>query len=103
MLSKKYSVISLFAGCGGLDLGFVGGFSFLGKDYEKRNFDISWANDIDEAACQTFREYFKHDIICGDISKILNTKGVSKLFDRPLTTERLHETGTDSATTRLSS
>jgi DNA (cytosine-5)-methyltransferase 1 len=84
MLSKKYSVISLFAGCGGLDLGFVGGFSFLGKDYEKRNFDISWANDIDEAACQTFREYFKHDIICGDISKILNTKGVSKLFDRPM-------------------
>jgi DNA (cytosine-5)-methyltransferase 1 len=56
----------------------------LGKDYEKRNFDISWANDIDEAACQTFREYFKHDIICGDISKILNTKGVSKLFDRPM-------------------
>ena len=52
---NKYSIVSLFAGCGGLDLGFMGGFEFLGKKYSKRNFDIAWANDFDEAACQTFR------------------------------------------------
>ena len=35
-----YSVVSLFSGCGGLDLGFKGGFSFLGKEYEAHPFDI---------------------------------------------------------------
>ena len=30
-----YRVASLFAGCGGLDLGFVGGFDFLGKRYPR--------------------------------------------------------------------
>jgi DNA (cytosine-5)-methyltransferase 1 len=27
------AVISLFSGCGGMDLGFVGGFDFLGSHY----------------------------------------------------------------------
>ncbi|HRH33316.1 MAG TPA: DNA cytosine methyltransferase [bacterium] len=84
MSDKKYSVISLFAGCGGLDLGFIGNFNFLGKKYKKRNFEIVWANDIDAAACQTFRNYFKHDIICGDISKILDNRQEVNLFDKPL-------------------
>ena len=74
MAQKKFSVVSLFAGCGGLDLGFIGGFDFLGKNYEKRNFDIVWANDIDKAACETFRNYFHHEIVCGDINKILKDK-----------------------------
>ena len=34
---KKYTLVSLFAGCGGLDLGFTGGFEILGKKYAKRN------------------------------------------------------------------
>lgn len=46
---KKYSVLSLFSGCGGLDLGFKGDFKFLDKRYSKRNFEIAWANDIDQA------------------------------------------------------
>ena len=33
-------VVSLFAGCGGMDLGFRGGFEFLGKKYPKNKFDI---------------------------------------------------------------
>ena len=81
---KRFSVISLFAGCGGLDLGFVGGFEFLGKKYTKRNFDIAWANDIDEAACATFRKYFKHDIVCGDISEIIDGKHNSGFFEKPI-------------------
>ena len=28
----KWTVASLFSGCGGLDLGFIGGFTFLGKE-----------------------------------------------------------------------
>ena len=70
-MKKQFSTISLFSGCGGLDLGFMGGFSFLGRAYSKRNFQIVWANDIDEASCRTFRSYFKHDIVCGDITQIL--------------------------------
>ena len=81
---KKYSVISLFTGCGGLDLGFTGGFSYLGKIYPKNNFEIIWANDIDKASCETFRKNFGHDIVCGDISEIINNKHSFSLFDKPL-------------------
>jgi DNA (cytosine-5)-methyltransferase 1 len=77
MPKKKYKVISLFTGCGGLDLGFRGGFNFLGKKYSKNNFEIIWANDIDENACETFKKYFKHDIVCGDIRNILQNKNKS--------------------------
>ncbi len=43
---KKFTILSLFSGCGGLDLGFLGGFEFLGKKYKKHNFEIVWSNDI---------------------------------------------------------
>lgn len=59
--------VSLFAGCGGLDLGFLGGFDFLGKQYRRLPFDIVWANDIDQAACATYRGNIGKEIICGDI------------------------------------
>lgn len=83
-MSRKYQIISLFAGCGGLDLGFKGGFEFLGKKYQKRNFEITWANDIDEAACETFSKNFKEEIVCGDISKILSGKYGRRMFDKEL-------------------
>ena len=83
-MKKKYSIISLFAGCGGLDLGFIGGFDFLGKKYSKRNFEIAWANDVDAAACETFKKYFKQDIICGDIGKILDGKHNFGFFEKIL-------------------
>ncbi|MFH1145641.1 MAG: DNA cytosine methyltransferase [bacterium] len=83
-MNKRFSIISLFTGCGGLDLGFVGGFEFLGKKYSKRNFDIIWANDIDKGACATFRNYFKHDVVCGDIGKILDGKHNSGFFEKPI-------------------
>jgi site-specific DNA-cytosine methylase len=34
---KPITVVSLFSGCGGMDLGFSGGFEFLGKKYKKTN------------------------------------------------------------------
>ena len=74
MTKKKYEVVSLFTGCGGLDLGLIGGFNFLGKKYSKNNFEIIWANDIDENACKTFKNYFHKDIVCGDIRAILEDK-----------------------------
>ena len=50
ILAKKYKVVSLFSGCGGLDLGFNGGFSSRNRFYEKNRFNIEYANDIDPAA-----------------------------------------------------
>lgn len=78
---RKYSTISLFTGCGGLDLGFTGGFNFLGKHYDKRDFKIIWANDIDRASCETFEKNFHEPIVCGDINKILKGEHSSTLFD----------------------
>lgn len=63
----NYSVVSLFAGCGGMDLGFVGDFKFLNKKYAKNKFSIVWANELSKAACSTYRANFKHDIINDDI------------------------------------
>ena len=70
-MQKKYTALSLFAGCGGLDLGFKGGFKFLDKFFSKNNFKFIWANEIDKDFARTYREYFKHDIVVDDIRNIL--------------------------------
>lgn len=62
-----YSIVSLFSGCGGLDLGFRGGFSFLGKEYPKNPFEIIWANEINKAACATYRANVDERIVEGAI------------------------------------
>lgn len=67
---KNYSITSLFSGCGGLDLGFYGGFKFLNKDYARLKFDTIYANDIDKNACLTFQKNFHKEIICSDINKL---------------------------------
>ena len=66
-------VVSLFSGCGGMDLGFIGGFRFAGKIYDKLPFEISWANDINAAACQTYRRNLGREILCGDVWEALDT------------------------------
>ncbi len=33
--ANEIKILSLFSGCGGLDLGFVGGFKFRTKEYKK--------------------------------------------------------------------
>src|SRR3989344_3938153 len=81
---NPFSILSLFSGCGGLDLGFVGGFEFFKKKYSQNNYKVIWANDIDDASCQTFANYFKHDVVCGDITQILDGKYSTRLFDAPL-------------------
>lgn len=69
---KQMTVISLFSGCGGMDLGFTGGFTFLDKDYPKTGFKIIWANEISSAACKTYRKNLGDYIIEGDISEQIN-------------------------------
>lgn len=53
-------VISLFSGCGGLDLGFE----------QVGNYKTVWANDFKHEACETFRKHFGDVIVEGDIEQI---------------------------------
>lgn len=64
---SKYSVVSMFSGCGGMDLGLRGGFSFLGKRFKKNPFDIIWANDLNPYACATYEHNLNHKIHVGSI------------------------------------
>ncbi len=54
----KLKVASLFCGCGGTDVGLLGGFEFLGKNYPNNPVEIVYANDIDDNACRIFEENF---------------------------------------------
>lgn len=63
----RHSVVSLFSGCGGLDLGFRGDFEFLGTHYDRLPFDVAWANDISPAACRTYAHNLGGHIVCGDV------------------------------------
>lgn len=53
------SVVSLFAGIGGLDLGF-----------QREGFDIVWANELLPNAAAGYRSNIGHDVIVGDIDSI---------------------------------
>ncbi|MDY4184497.1 MAG: DNA cytosine methyltransferase [Sodaliphilus sp.] len=53
-------VISLFSGCGGLDLGFE----------QVGDYKTVWANDFKHEACETFRKHFGDIILEGDIEQV---------------------------------
>lgn len=55
---EKLKVASLFCGCGGTDVGLVGNFNFLGRHYDSNDMEIVYANDIDDNACEMFKENF---------------------------------------------
>lgn len=55
---EKLRVASLFCGCGGTDVGLLGDFDFLGKHYNSNGMQIVYANDIDDNACNIFKENF---------------------------------------------
>jgi DNA (cytosine-5)-methyltransferase 1 len=48
------TIASLFSGCGGLDLGFTGGFVFQGREYERLDTNIVFANDFDQDAANCY-------------------------------------------------
>ncbi len=55
----KLKVVSLFAGAGGMDLGFI-----------NAGFEIIWANDFFEEAVNSYRKNIGKHMILGDITKI---------------------------------
>lgn len=69
-----FKTVSLFSGCGGLDLGVQGGFDFMGRHYSKNKFDLVFANDFDNDALSTYKanvKYFNSDhLVSGDIRNV---------------------------------
>lgn len=67
MDNKEYKVGGLFAGIGGIELGF-----------KKAGFSISWANEIDKNAAITYRLNHNHKLFERDL-KELQTSEVEKI------------------------
>lgn len=58
MTKNKFSVVSLFSGAGGLDLGF-----------KQVGFRLVWANDIDSDCVLTYKKNIGDEVVCGDVSE----------------------------------
>ncbi|NLM00978.1 MAG: DNA cytosine methyltransferase [Treponema sp.] len=71
---KTFKIVSLFSGCGGLDLGFSGNFNFRDRYFDKTKFKIEFSNDIDPAAELVYNAntsfFNNHELHCEDIKKI---------------------------------
>ena len=50
----NFRIASLFSGCGGLDLGFSGGFDFYDRKFPRLNTKIVFANDFDKDAATCY-------------------------------------------------
>lgn len=60
-------VISLFSGCGGLDLGFRGDFPFLGINLPSLGYELVWANDNARGAVETYQHNLGRHVHLGAI------------------------------------
>lgn len=59
------NVVSLFAGCGGLDLGF-----------EQAGFNIIWANEFDKAIHATYKLNHPKTLFCGDDIRTIKSEDI---------------------------
>lgn len=66
-----YNVVSLFCGCGGVDLGTVGGFTFNKREYAKHPCKLVYACDIDQKAVDSHKLNFDAEqAVCADICEV---------------------------------
>ena len=67
---QAYSMVSLFSGCGGIDLGFKGGFQYGDKTFPSLPFEIVWANDWDRAAIEVYNHNHSTKLEAEDIRTV---------------------------------
>jgi DNA (cytosine-5)-methyltransferase 1 len=67
MIKNNYKIVSLFSGCGGMDLGCIGGFKYLNKIYKNHPVEISFSTDFDKSICDLYNKNFAHKSLCTDI------------------------------------
>ena len=77
---QKLRAVSLFCGCGGMDLGIQGGFEFLKKRYKELPFDIVYAADNDSYATTIYNDNFAHRAVVRDVREI----GVEEIPDHDI-------------------
>ncbi|MEI6864636.1 DNA cytosine methyltransferase [Flavicella sp.] len=65
--NTKLKTISLFSGCGGMDLGIQGNFKFLNKTYKPLPFEVVYAVDNDPYATKIYNANFKHQCETKDV------------------------------------
>ena len=70
VVNHPHKVTSFFSGCGGLDFGFRGGFSVLGKQYEPLPFEIVGAYDFLQDAVDCYKLNVDERIQHADLTKI---------------------------------
>jgi len=69
--NKKLKVASLFCGCGGMDLGIQGGFSYLEKHFEGLPFEVIYAADNDSYAANIYNSNLSHKCEIKDVRDII--------------------------------
>lgn len=67
---EKIKVASLFCGCGGMDLGVLGGFSYLGREYLENPFEIVYSVDNDAYCTKIYNDNFQHKCVVKDVREI---------------------------------
>lgn len=66
----RMRVVSVFSGLGGMDLGLIGGFQYLGNHYPQTRYDIVYAMDFDKSMTKIYNKNFKHPCAHEDILKL---------------------------------
>ena len=67
---EKIKVASIFCGCGGMDLGVLGGFSYLDKVFAENPFEIVYSIDNDPYCTKIYNDNFVHKCIVKDVRDI---------------------------------
>ena len=68
--TRRFRVVSYFAGCGGMDLGFLGVFNFKGEQFKRQSFEIVRAYDFDSRCVETYRLNISEHIEEVDLNEI---------------------------------
>lgn len=67
--AKHHSVVSFFAGCGGLDLGFIGGFDYNGIGFPRLPYKVIAAYDKEQKCVDTYNLNISDHAKVNDLSQ----------------------------------